>query len=367
MLVAASILGVALVLFVLWDAFETIVLPRRPRRGFRITRTFYRATWRPWRFIACWLSTRNKKRHETFLSLFGPLSLLMLLMTWALGLILGFAVLHWSAGTHLGGSTVGGFAEDLYFSGSTFFTLGMGDVTPNNNVARLLAVLEAGMGFAFLAIMIGYLPVIYQSFSRREVSISLLDARAGTPPTALELLRRHGDHIEELGRLLEGWEQWSAELLESHMSYPVLAYFRSQHDNQSWLGALTAVLDSCALCMAGFYDGPSRQARLTFAMARHALVDLAQVFNTPPLHDHDRLTPASMEELHGMVQQCVECQNAPSADELTRRLHELRAMYEPYAAALGQFLLIELPPWVRHDHAPKDNWETSRWGRDTVV
>src|SRR5205823_221885 len=151
----------------------------------------------------------------------------------------------------LGGSMSHSFGTDFYFSGSTFFTLGMGDVAPQSNVARALAVIEAGTGFGFLALVIGYIPVLYQSFSRREVSISLLDARAGTPPTGVELLRRHDGDMEEFTRILIEWEKWSAELLESHMSYPVLAYFRSQHDNQSWLASLTAVLDACALCMVG--------------------------------------------------------------------------------------------------------------------
>ena len=117
-----------------------------------------------------------------------------------------------------------------------------------NAIGRFLVAIESGMGFAFLALVIAYLPALNQSFSRREVSISLLDARAGSPPTASEMFRRHGhDHgMEALRQLLHEWERWSAELLEGHLSYPVLAYFRSQHDNQSWLAALTAILDTCA-------------------------------------------------------------------------------------------------------------------------
>jgi hypothetical protein len=113
----------------------------------------------------------------------------------------------------------------------------------------IITVLESGTGIGFLAIVISYLPVLYGAFSRREVNISLLDARAGSPPTAAELVRRHvrGQNLEALGQFLRDWEAWSAELMESHLSFPVLCYFRSQHDNQSWLAALTAVLDTCAL------------------------------------------------------------------------------------------------------------------------
>ena len=133
----------------------------------------------------------------------------------------------------------------------------------------------------------GYFPVLYGAFSRREVWISLLDARAGSPPTAAELMRRHSYEGAEqaLSLLLVEWERWSAELLESHISYPLLCYFRSQHNNQSWISALTAVLDTSALLIAGVQGHEARQAQLTFAMARHALVDLAQIFPLAPVNE----------------------------------------------------------------------------------
>lgn len=357
-----AILGFVLIVSVLWDTFETIILPRRPRQGFRITRTFYRTTWKPWKAIA--RSMRNPKKRETLLSFFGPLSTFLLLAVWAFALILGFATLQWAAGSPLGGTMSHSLGTDLYFSGSTFFTLGMGDVAPQNNLARALAVIEAGTGFGFLALVISYVPVLYQSFSRREVSISLLDARAGTPPTGIELLRRHEGDMAELTHLLAEWEEWSAELLESHMSYPVLAYFRSQHDNQSWLASLTAVLDACALCMIGIKDGPARQARLTFAIARHALVDLAQVFNTEPRKDLDRLPQADTPRLCEALRRAgLELTSDAIAVE---DLGKIRKMYEPYAGALAGHLFIELPPWIKPQKGA-DNWETSRWGRGTIV
>lgn len=168
-------------------------------------------------------------------------------MIWAGVMVLGFAFVHLAFCTTLhtpeGDSP---FLTCLYFSGSTFFTLGLGDVRAFTAFGKLLTIFEAGIGFGFLALVIGYLPTLNQSFSRREVNISLLDARAGSPPTATEMRRRssHTQSMESLQQLFQEWERWSAELLEIHLSYPVLAYFRSQHDNQSWLGALTAMLDA---------------------------------------------------------------------------------------------------------------------------
>ncbi len=286
-----AVAGALWVVVIMWDAFEALVLPRRVTRRLRPTRMFYRVTWRVWSAVA--RRIRQGGRRETYLSFFGPLSLLVLLAAWAASLIVGFALLQTGLGASLNVPGGGSFTDHLYLSGETFFTLGLGDVTPVSRAGRVLIVIEAGIGFAFLALVIGYLPVLYQSFSRREVNITLLDARAGSPPSAEELLRGSWSDHEELAALLREWERWSAEVLESHLSYPVLSYYRSQHDNQSWLTALTTILDASALVMVGIQDACARQARLTFAMARHAVVDLAQVLGRPPIDSaRDRL-PAS--------------------------------------------------------------------------
>jgi len=354
----SAILGAVIVGGVLWDAFETVILPRRVTRRFRLTRLFYYYTWKPWAAVSAKIS--NRRRRESLLGLYGPLSLLHLLALWAVGLVVGFALLQWAAGSNLeGAGTSRVFATDLYFSGTTFFTLGLGDVRPDSTVSRALSVLESGMGFAFLAMVISYLPVVYQAFSRREANISLLDARAGTPPTAAELLRRNMDHTSSLENILHEWEHWAAELLESHISYSVLGYFRSQHDNQSWIGALTAILDATALCQVGLERAPGRQAQLTFAMARHAAVDLAQVYNTPPHRGAERLGDQELQLLREQLAAGgIHLKPDPA---LAWKLAELRAMYEPYVAALAERFLVELPLWYRPADA-HDNWRTSRWG-----
>src|SRR5205807_6957862 len=332
--ILAGVFGAAIIFIVLWDAFETIVLPRRVPRRVRLTRLFYRSTWRPWSALARLLPPG--KRRETYLSFFGPLSLLLLLSVWAAGLIVGFAIMHWALGSAIYVvDRSANFGTDLYLSGTTFFTLGLGDVIPRTPFSRAITVIEAGMGFGFLALVIGYLPVLYQSFSRREVNISLLDARAGSPPTAAELLRRHAqdNSLSELRDLLYEWERWAADLLESAISYPVLCYFRSQHDNQSWLGALTTILDTCSLTMVGIEGMCARQAQLTFAIARHAVVDLAQVFSTTPMVSaKDRLPPNELARLRDFLAKVGLALHAST--ESDQRLAELRTLYEPYVFAL---------------------------------
>jgi hypothetical protein len=287
--------------------------------------------------------------------------LLFLLALWASGLIFGFALLQYGAGEHvmLGNEPVT-FGRVIYLSGSTFFTLGYGDIIPTSTFARALAMLEAGMGFGFLGTVIGYLPTIYSSFSRREVEISLLDARAGSPPTAAEFLTRFGNcpHLDDI---LRDWERWAAELLESHISYPPLSFFRSQHNNQSWLGALTMMLDASALVAAGIDGIPDQQAKLTFAVARHAMVDLAQLIHASydPLAP-DRLDAEQMAKLQQvLLEQGLHVRAAVEFDE---KLKHLRTLYEPYALAMARNLFITLPPWV-HLEKKKDNWEAGPWDR----
>ncbi|MGH7644450.1 MAG: potassium channel family protein [Gemmatimonadales bacterium] len=359
-----GVAGATLLATVLWDAFETIILPRRVSGRFRLTKFFYRATWHPWRALAPLLPRRLG---DAFLSFYGPLSLLLLLALWAAGIVLAFGMLQWAAGSALTMVGAGpGFGADVYMSGTTFFTLGLGDVVPRTSLAKTLTVVEAGTGFAFLAVVIGYFPVIYQAFSRRETAIAMLDARAGSPPTADELLWRYRWDLrgDALGELLKEWERWAADVLESHLSYPALAYFRSQHYNQSWLGALTTMLDASALVMVGLEGSCARQAALTFAMARHAVVDLAQVFHTPPREPTPRVTDA---ELSRLLARLAEGGLRLRGDaEATRQLAELRRMYEPYVAALARYLAVTLPPWVREVERP-DNWQTSAWERPTVL
>ena len=358
----AFALGVAIFLIVVWDAFEAVILPRRVTRRFRLARLFYKTSWRSWKFVTRLVPSR--KTREALLGFYGPISLLILVGVWAVGLVLSFGLMQYGAGSAvvMTGAQPS-FLTDLYLSGTTFFTLGLGDVVPHSAIARALVVTEAGFGFGFLAAIIGYLPFIYGSFSKREVNISLLDSRAGTPPTAGELLRRHAypHGNEALRELLKDWEFWAAELMESHLSYPVLAFFRSQHDNQSWIAALTAILDTCALVKVGIEDACQRQADLTFAIARHAAVDLSQVFKTPPRGlPHNRLPAEDLRRIRDtLAQHGTKLQDGPEAD---RKITELRNMYEPYLYALADYLNQSLPPWIPAKKG-KDNWQTTAWGR----
>jgi hypothetical protein len=292
-----------------------------------------------------------------------------LLVLWAVLLVVGFALFYFAMGSPLADAAhleetgwLAHFGTDLYVSGTTLFTLGLGDVVPRSSDVRALIIAESGVGLGLVALVIGYVPVLYQAFSRREVSVALLDARAGSPPTSTELLRRHAfeDGDRALTELLAEWERWSAEILESHISYPILCFYRSQHDNQSWLSALVAMLDSCALLISIMEGTPARQAQLTFAIARHALIDLGHVFHLEAEaklaeSNDSRLPPvefARLCEVLGDIGMRM-CGDTASSS----RLRTIRGLYEPHAIALSEYLRMSLPTWIPEPHA-KDQWRT---------
>ena len=342
------------ILLVLQDAFEVMLLPRRVQRRTRFAVIYFRTVWKACSGVAGRLKPHHGR--EGLLSHFGALSMLGLFASWAAGLILGFGVLEWTlepaAGLTGSGSPL---LEQLYLSGVTFFTLGYGDVVPHTGIARLIAVTEAGVGLGFIAVVIGYLPLIHQLFSSREILVIQLDSRAGSPPTATGMLGKHATALAELDEFLRAWEVWGAELLEGHLSYPMLAYYRSQHDNQSWLAALTAVMDCCALILVGMKGAKPFQARMTFETLRQVSVEIARSFRIlPPSYDiGDRLPADACVRLEAELARSGLVWEA--GDEAIAVLQGLRATYEPLLNGLADFLMLSLPGWLPDDDA-EDHW-----------
>ena len=212
MITAAVAFGaVVLLVLTLQDVFEVMLLPRRVMRRLRFVSVFYRVTWRAWSWLASLLPRNGHREH--FLGLYGALSIVLLFGIWMVGLIVGFGLLLWAAHVDTGTTSRSTLGSQLYMSGVTFFTVGYGDLVPQTRLGRLISVLEAGTGLGFIALVIGYLPVLYQLFSGREAHVIKLDGRAGSPPTALGLLQRHGgeDGIAQISMLLRDWESWGSE------------------------------------------------------------------------------------------------------------------------------------------------------------
>ena len=362
------LLGLVLYAAVLLDSFQTIILPRRPVARFRLTKLFYVATWTPLTRIVHLI--RDRRRRDQIYSYYGPLSLLLLFVVWAVSLVTAFAFIYFGLHTPFAdplhpSTPIARLRSCFYVSGSTLFTLGLGDVVPGNHATRFFIVMEAGTGLGFIALVIGYVPVLYSAFSTREMEVALLDARAGSPPTAGELLLRH--HFEggenALNRLLAAWERWSATMLETHISYPILCYYRSQHDNQSWLSALTAVLDACALLITAVQGPTQRQAQLTFAIGRHVLVDIGHVFHREKVEQRLResaFTRLNDEEFSHLCDLLREGGVKLCGDiDVRERLDALRRLYEPHACAMAHYLRLELPNWTPPPASSKPDIWTS--------
>jgi hypothetical protein len=351
-----GVVGGLLVLAMLAEFFVTFLLPRRVKRDPRFARSLYRAAWRPWRAVARRLPETPQ---DTMLGFFGPLWLIANIAIWSLGIIFGFACLFWAADSSIspGGSD---FGDASYYSAAAFFSAGT-NLNPTDALGRALQIGEAACGFAVLFIAIGYLPALYQAFSRREVAVSQLDPRAGSPPTAGTLLLQAADRgrWEQLSSYLAEWEVWTAELMETHLAYPVLGYFRSQHLNQNWLASLVSVVDTCAFVIAATPEQGDEGAVQTFAIGRHALADLAHVFRVHlPEGDHDRLTREQFDDLHERLASSQVSLVAPA--EAWPHLAKLRRAYEPYARGLSAWLALRLPDWLPVGEVEK-NWRLAAW------
>lgn len=333
MRVLAGLVGVALILLMLGEFFVAFLLPRRVKREPRIARGLNRLLWRPWRAAA---RRMPASAADTFLGFFGPFALLFQLAVWVFGLVVGYSLLEWAV--------AGGSVTTRLLSSSGLFL--SAEPTGGSTALRALDLLEAATGVGVLFSVIGYLPAIYSSFSRRETAVSQLATRGGSPPAAGTLIRRAAGHERwrELERDLHDWEAWAADLMETHLSYPLLGFYRSQHVNQNWLAALTAMVDVAAFVKAVTRPGESEAAEITYGIGRHALADLTHQYGLDP-GGVDRLSDEDFDELFEIVERST-AMNV-DREQARRHLDHLRAQYEPNAQALARFLVLELPPWFR--------------------
>ena len=346
-----SMVGWALILWTLLDAFEQVILPRTESHVFRISSLALRCTWGPWKALA--RQMKSAERRAAFLSYYGPLSVLILLASWDLSLILGFSLGWWA-------TREGSFMTRFYVSGSNFFALGLSN-PPVGDIARLTTLMEAGLGLAFLAVIIGYLPVYYGAYSTRETFIIRFQSAAGSPCTALEVLKAFAplDQGMRLQLLME-FQTWAAQVLQSQRSYALVALYRSQKGNESWLAVLTVILDACALWITVPQNKPQQGPKATFDVALRAATDLASSFRLKPKSPpKDRLPRADFQKLfQTLVDTGME---VAASEETERKLAEIRGMYEPYVYSLSQYLYVEFPQWTnieRTTSGSSEDWAT---------
>src|SRR6202140_3879303 len=279
-----GILRIAGGFYTLNEVFQSVVVPRSTPARYRLTRWVVRPGWRTWRALA--LRTGSSGERERILGIFAPLVVVVLLVLWLSLLVLGYGLIFYGLRSQLR-PVVQDFPTAVYFAGTAVLTIGFGDFVAASGPARGLALLAGGTGLGTIALAISFLFSLYASFQRREILIVTLDARAGAPPSGVNLLETMAKlgMIDDLPRLFGEWEKWGAEVLDSHLPYAVLAYFRSSHDNESWVSALGAVLDATTLGTTTVLGVPHGQAKMMFAMGRHLVEDLARFFRIESDHD----------------------------------------------------------------------------------
>lgn len=281
--IAEGLAGALIILAILQDVFLSVVVPRRaPNLGrrTRLSGALIPSLWKLWRELGLRLS--SAERRESFLGSFGSLAVIVLLVAWVTGLILGYGLMLHALGSelqpppdHLGTA--------LYFAGVSLLTIGFGDIVATGAPTRAITLIAAANGLGLFALVITLLFTLYGSFQRREVAVVVLEAGAGAPPSGVTLLETYafGGIVNDLPRVFADWQAWSAEVLDSHLAYPVLAYFRSSHDNDSWISSLGAVMDAATLVLTTIEDGPKGWAKLFRAVGGHCLEDLVYSFRLP--------------------------------------------------------------------------------------
>jgi hypothetical protein len=269
--VAVGIAGIAVVVNIAADVFQSVIVPR-PTSVWRPSAVIARTGWR----IAGAIGMRmgNVERRESFFGVYAPLLLVTLMAFWILGLALGFGLIFFALRGELHPVPATYWAA-VYYAGTSLLTLGYGDVVATSGIARALSLVAASMGLATFAIVTAFLFSLFAAFQRREAFIVTMRERTGAPPSGVDFIERHVelDMLGDLGEAFRSTEAWLADLMETHLAYPVLSYFRSTHDNQSWVGTIGALLDAATLVITTVDLGYVGQAKMVSRLGRHLVGD----------------------------------------------------------------------------------------------
>jgi hypothetical protein len=340
------VIGLLIWWVALWDSFATIVLPRTVAPMRRPSGRFNKLSWLLWAAIGRRLT--NPQVQLAFLAIYGPVSVILLLILWGGLMILAFTFIYQGLGARFE-SAAGpvGFGALFYTSASTFLTLGLGDVTSPEAIGRFFVIMEAGSGFIFLGLMISYMPLLDQAYGLREVGNQLILSRAGRPPNGIRFLLRYTDpgHSDILRGTLREAERWMAEILQTHLSHPVLSFYRAQRTGQSWLVSLTIVLDGCALLIVSGQGLPAAQARITYRMGLRLLQDLSHALGlkVEPV-GRARLTDEELPQILASLEGSGLSLNLPP--NASAALVRLVRRYDVYLSVLSSWLVIPLPSWT---------------------
>jgi len=334
--------GAALVAVTLFDVFQSVVLPRPAVGRVRLSFTVVRFGWRTWRKIA--ERPRRLQAREAALAAFAPMTVVALLVLWALLLIVGYALIF--SGLHDGlQPQPDSFGTTVFFSAGRMLAFQVGGIEATGVATRILTGIEAATGFGLFALVISLLFSLFGSFQRRETAVVALDALAGAPPSGVQLLETcaKDDLIDQLATTFDEWRMWTVDVLETHLTYPLLFYFRSSHDNEAWPNSFGSVMDAAALVMTTLDGGPVGHARLMFKVGSHFVADMRLYFR----YKTESVPGVEREEFE---EACARLRRAGyrlhDMDIAWARFSELRTTYGGWLNEVTKALSVPPAPWI---------------------
>ncbi|HEY8736459.1 MAG TPA: potassium channel family protein [Candidatus Dormibacteraeota bacterium] len=341
---AEIVVGLVLILVIFYDLFQTVVLPRPAINKIATVRYMLRGLWAFWRWVGNRMS--SIARRERWLASFGPISVLAMFAVWALGLVLGYGLLLDGLRSQIH-PVPDTFGTSLYFSATTLVPLSYGDFVPLGVPARLAIVAESATGVVLGALAITLLFSLYQSFQRREELVVTLDAFAGAPPSGAQILETAAAHgmREELIKTFDDWRQWAAAVLESHLAYPMLMFFRSSHDNEAWLNSFGAVMDAAVLVLSAVEDKSQGPAKLMYRVGDHLVTDISWYFRRWAVKDGTPIVERfEFDEVVARLKKAgYQCR---PADQAWTHFAELRSTYASPINGLARALSIIPAEWI---------------------
>jgi hypothetical protein len=332
------VIGLGLVLTSLRSAIRILILPRNVND--KIGRFVFVGMRRLFN-----LRTRNARSYEerdAIMAMYAPVSLLLLPAVWLVIVLVGYMGIYWS----IGAGTMGAVFR---VSGSSLFTLGF--ATVDDGITTLMVFTEAAIGLVLVALLIAYLPTIYSAFQRREAAVTLLEVRAGSPPSAATLIQRYHrlGLLDRLNELWASWEVWFVDIEETHTSLGALAFFRSPQGHRSWITAAGAVLDAAAICASTVDIRRDPQQDLCIRAGYLALRYIADYFRIPHDPKPDPADPISVarSEFDAVYDQLL-ASGVPvklDRDDCWRRFAGWRVNYDTVLVSLCSFLMAPEAPW----------------------
>jgi Ion channel len=337
-----SVAGLVLILIVFYDLFQSVILPRPAVNKVQLARSLVRPTWLMWR----WVSQRSSRidRSEGRLAAFAPVALLMLFVVWAAAAVLGYGLIINGLADQFHPSPQD-LATSIYISATTLVPLSYGDFVPEGGLARTVIIAESATGVGIAALVITLLFSLYESFRSREQLVVSLDAMAGAPPSGVQILETAAKHgmRPELKATFDEWRAWSAMVLESHLAYPLLVYFRSSHDNEAWINSFGAVMDAAVLIMSTVDDDSEGPARLMFRIGTHLVQDMSWVFGLKTATDGI----VERDEYHVAVDRLVKAgYHVRDTEAGWKQFAELRSQYASPLNQMAHWLVVPPAQWI---------------------